>query len=268
MLFKDSRREYPHLAQALNVLSRPEHVQGSLVDRYVPVVAGATVVTIVAGAKHLTELFALGVVAICVTGGTALRSFFRTTKTVQRRNEEAIRVAQTMALMLSKRRLHRDLDTASLLLLDECAKQWLRAKTAFNASYWSSKLVPEHYGKLRESAVPTLDQSMDEVLLHYQEVLPDTVHDRHATDYVEEALENVVFGRGKTAHPPAAFVPVREIADKLRTLADEAERIIRDSRSDTVLAPDLLPPSKLDQTLADLRAIREAEEELRHNTGA
>ena len=64
---------------------------------------------------------------------------------------------------------------------------------------------------------------------------------------------------------PAAFAPVREIAEKLRALAQETERMSHEARMDVDVPPVASPTRSLDQTLSELRSIRQAEDELREN---
>jgi hypothetical protein len=122
---------------------------------------------------------------------------------------------------------------------------------------------------VRKQALAAVDEAMVDALLHYRDVLPMQVADRHATDYVEEALDNVLRGgpnssaRRADGFLPAAFAPVREIADRLRDFAEESNRLtgsLAASAQDTAA-----PRPSLDQALAELRALRTAEEELRQS---
>jgi hypothetical protein len=127
-------------------------------------------------------------------------------------------------------------------------------------------MVPEHYRNVRAQALQALDDSMDDVLIEFQAWVPDHVQNRETIDYVEEAIETFV-GKGKrnVNFPPPAFVPVRVIADKLRSLADETERMSREARVDPEAVAATAPGRSLEQTLIELRSIQQAEEELREN---
>jgi hypothetical protein len=268
MLFEDPSRRYPYLVQALNVLGRRQFgtsVTGSPWSFFLPLLLALWVVT-QASSPIATVLGSIVGVLMLVLGVQAFRKSRIKPPPVDMRAIEATQVAQSMSQMLTKRRLHRDLDQGSLILLEECARHWTRARTALEGPFWTAGDVPAHYQSVRLQALTALDKSMDEVLLHYRAWIPDDVPNRHALDYVDEALEQFTLkGTKRADFIPPAFVPVREIAEKLRSLADEAERMAREVRVDPEVAAQFAPGRSLDQTLGELRQIREAEEELRQN---
>lgn len=265
MFFEDPAKRYPHLAQALNLLSRRSFST--------PMNKGTQMVLLGSAAAFGLAIGSAIEAAFAVAIATAVFGFFRFREArslppiqVDARAVEATEVARRMNQMLSKRRIHRDLDEASLLLLEESARQWFRAKSALEAPFWTSSQVPVQYQGIRRKAIEALDEAMDDVLLHYRMFVPDEVQNRNPLDYVDEALEQFTFkGRQRPYYPPAAFGPVREIAEKLSILADEAERLSREVHLDPAIAHEFAPGRSLDETLAGLREIREAEEELRQN---
>lgn len=273
MLFSDPARSYPNLVQALNSLGRRRVATAPVGWGAFWLLVGLVAAAVVAAGLlasplmfGMTCIMAVPPLAVgLIAQGIRVRN---TPPRPQGRADEATLVAQAMGLMLAKRRLHRDFDVASLTLLEECARHWGRARSALDAPFWTAGAVPEHYRHVRELALTALADSMDDVLLHYQTLVPAMVANRAATDYVEEALENLSGRRGaQVDFPPAAFKPVREIADRLRTLANETERMAQEVRVE--LDPRHAAPATaaLDQTLAELRSIRQAEEELRQSAG-
>jgi len=267
MLFDDPTKRYPHLVQALHTLGRRQTNPGAQINGP----AGATLILVtfatlilVGGGWPLLSLFLYGLAVLPAT--SAIRVVRNAKPPISPRTREATLVAQRMTLMLTKRRIHRDLDSGTLVLLEECARNWLRAKAALEAPFWTAGLVPEHYRNVRSQALQALDDSMDDVLIEFQAWVPDHVQNRETIDYVEEALETFV-GKSKrnVNFPPPAFVPVRVIADKLRSLADETERMSREARVDPEAVAATAPGRSLEQTLSELRSIQQAEEELREN---
>jgi hypothetical protein len=261
MLFDDPARRYPHLHQALNRLSRQPDSAGGVGEAgaVIVVVAFAALVGIVPRSLEMPVL--LGAVVLM---GALLYHRRRRAKPDERALEVA-GLAQRMSLLMAKKRLHRDLDAGSLTLLDECARQWLRARATLEGTAWKSGTLPEPYRAVRTQSLTAVDDAMTDALLHYRDVLPAEVVHRPAADYVDEALDNIVHGPGRRddRFPPTAFGPVREIADRLRDFADESERLGRSFAAHELDPPD--PRPSLERTLADLRAIRDAEEELRHD---
>ncbi|AIE84165.1 hypothetical protein [Fimbriimonas ginsengisoli] len=266
MFFEDPSKRYPNLVQALNVLGRRRFLLEE--DRATNVIVLSSVAAFFGGwalsGSVLWPLFA-GCVVLLI--GSIFKSRSRKPPpVVDERAIEATEIAKRMGMMLTKRRLHRDLDEGSLMLLEECARHWARARAALEGPFWTAGQVPAHYQSVRTLALSALDQSMDEVMLHYRDWVPDEVPNRHALDYVDEALEQFTMKGSKRANfPPAAFGPVRVIADKLRHLGDEAESLAREARVDPEVAAEVAPGRSLDQTLSELRQIREAEDELRQN---
>jgi hypothetical protein len=266
MFFEDPGKRYPNLVQALNTLARRRFDDQT--DPAAPSVGligflTAGIAFMITGSALAGLLLVTVAIAASVTIGKARR---KPKAPVNERAKEATEVAKGMGLMLTKRRLHRDLDEGSLVLLEECARHWLRAKAALHAPFWTGSQVPLHYQAVRAQALEALDDSMDDVLLHYRGFIPEHVENRHAMDYVDEALETFVApGRKKGYYPPPVFNPVREIGEKLRELGDEAERMANQAQLDPEVAAMSAPGRSLDETLNGLREIRQAEEELRQN---
>lgn len=182
------------------------------------------------------------------------------------RREEVREVGLRMREMIEQRRLHRDIDPGSLTLLEESARCWSRAHAAFESPYWTSTTLPLDYQAARDKARSAADESMGDILLLYRNHVPERVGSRPAMDYVDEALENFVFkGRTDSRMPPPAFHTARHVAEKLKSLADEAEALGQDGvRDASIPAPPVVGHS-LEAALCELRTIREAEEELRQD---
>lgn len=266
MLFEDPRKRYPFLSQALAELGRRRFdVEDRRTEWLKLVTLGTLIAGVSGGLAGSTGALLFLPWGACLGFVWLLRSR-RPKPMVNERAREATAVAQTMGLMLQKRRLHRDLDPGSLILLEECARHWHRARAALDGPFWTHGMVPEYYRQVRHKALVSLDESMDEVLLHYRAWLPDAVRSRHPFDYVDEAMESVMGRRSAAGNfPPPAFGPVRIIADKLMELANETERLSQEARLDPEVAAAATPGRSLDQTLSELRSMREAEAELRQN---
>lgn len=269
MLFEDPGRSYPHLKQALNLLSMRRFDRPNPMAYAPLVVVGAGML----GASVGSELTHNGLIATLTfllgfvgSGAWMIRRSQRPSPPIDLHAQEATEVAKGMATMLERRRLHRDIDGGSLVLLDECARYWLRAHAALNAPYWTSGKVALPQATLRSKALSACDGAIDDVLLHYRPYVPEHVGHRNPIDYVDEALEQFTF-RGKGGNfPPAEFALVRQIADKLRELALEAEHLSQQALEDPLVAEEFTPRTSLDETLSELREIRMAEDELRQNT--
>lgn len=266
LMFEDPARKYPHLVQALNILAHRRFDE--MPQTPAPFVlfaslmaAGITFSLIGSALTAAMVLLAGTVVSLAVAAKVK-----KPKQPINLNAREATEVAKGMRVMLNKRRLHRDLDEGSLVLLEECSRQWMRAKASLEGSFWKGSSVPVQYQAVRVQALEALDGSMDDIMLHYRAFVPDHVENRHVMDYVDEAVEQFTFPSKRRGNfPPAAFGPVREIGEKLRQLADEAEQMAREARLDPTVEQEASPARSLDETLSGLREIRQAEEELRQN---
>lgn len=254
-------QQYPHLTAYLNYLARQTRQSQTLDPRNL----------IVPGLTAGTSLIAMGghswfVAAMCLAVGTASLLIHPVTKSRSNTPQHermllAQSIGQKMRLMQERRRLHRDLDPTSLSVLEECARSWSRARTALNSGSWGTGGLPERYVSLRAQASEAIDHAMEDVLVLFQDLVPHSVEARSAIDYVEEAIETFVLKEPVSRAAPNAAWNARQTAEKLRGLAEEAERM------GAMVAQDL--PAEdvvggLDFALGEMRVIREAEEELRH----
>jgi len=266
-MFANKARQYPNLVTYLHHVAqrKVETPAGRLsVAAGVGLASSWAAVATVGALTHAAWLaIPATVVALGLAG--AMRDKPRALDAPDQLRLDAQETATVMRECLERRRLHRDLDTASLTLLEECARHWHRVNQVFSSPFWQDGLLPVHYHAARDQALRSAEAAMDEVMVLYRPCLPSEVKGRDAMDYVEEALEQYVFRGGTQGNVPPAFVPAREIAEKLRDLANEAERISDDLRHDPSVAAQTAPGGTLDLSLGELRAIREAEEELRQN---
>ncbi len=264
-MFTDKSRQYPHLTQYLNVASRQRTANAVPVSSADALAIGSCAISGVLLAL-MNPLFAPIPIVGAFLYWTQREGRSRDKEKMsegERRRLEARPVVESLQSMIANRRLHRDLDTASLLVLEECARHWSRARATLASPFWTSPDLPVHYRTARETALGAVEGAMDEAMLLYRDYVPEQVGRRPAMDYVEEALEDFVFKGPRAAAPvPGALEPARQIAEKLRTLAAEAERAAQEAGN---AIPQAAPGSALDLSLGELRTIRQAEDELRQN---
>lgn len=271
-MFGGKAKQYPNLVNYLHQASRPPSVGAAL--GALPVATAIWIGT--SWAVFSGIMVAVGHAGMSVPAAFVAASLgvltARGTRPAQSpqdaRQAEARATADLMRKLLDLRRLHRDLDEASLTLLEECARHWSRIQSAFSTGFWVSEDLPPAYQSARDMALRAADEGMEDILLLYRPCLPGQVQNRQAFDYVEEALENYVF-RAPTSNPlPPAFGPARKIADKLQDLASEAEKMAQDVHRERVAEAPATPSNSLEASLGELRAIRQAEDELRQNLRA
>ncbi len=263
----DKSKQYPYLTAYLNYLSRRRFpVAGGIpasAVAWVAAVAGS-VLLVFGPMVHIAPWLLIAVPAIPITYFATRPKRAKTPE--QEKSDRAKAVGSGLLEMIRRRRLHRDLDPASLAVLEECARFWSQATGALQSQYWSSDLLPLEYRSVRDQALSAVESSMEDVMILYENQVPDRIDGRPPMDYVEEALETYVFKQPTVvAMPPAAFAPARDIAEKLRALSDEAERVSIEVVSDPTIFAQAKPGRALDVTLSELRQIRIAEQELRQD---
>jgi hypothetical protein len=129
--------------------------------------------------------------------------------------------------------------------------------------FWASGSLPVHYESVRDQADRAAESGMNEVLALFRPLLPDAHVKRPVMDYVGEAFE------GLSKRPtdadltlPPAYGLARDLVEKMRTMADELERITRSASLDASTFEQHGAAPALDGAIHDMRNLRQAEEEL------
>ncbi len=264
-MFDGKPQQYPHLVRFLNHFSRR-----SIGYRPLPVapffVFMAMVWAILFGLilQHpfiALLAFPLGVAGIILSSRSKKRELTADEQFLM----EGQDVARIMSQCIEKRRLHRDLDSASMTLMEESARHYWRVHENFNAPYWTSNQLPLQYQSIRQQALLASDKGMSEIMLMFRDYLPQQVNNRHVVDYVDEALEKYAFKRPANSFLPTTFKAARDVAEKIHTLADETVEITKKADLPLEKLPDVNPGSALDSSIGELRTLRQAEDELQEH---
>ncbi|CAN5587013.1 hypothetical protein BH11ARM2_BH11ARM2_04020 [soil metagenome] len=181
---------------------------------------------------------------------------YRSRTPEDRQREEANAVARLLKGLMDTRRLQRALDEASLVLMDEASRCWGRVQAALGNDSWANS----GFATVRDQARWAADDGMQQIMLLYRDAVKGGMTNANWTprDFMNDVVET--FGGRRTMDdrmPPAAYYEARRVCERMRDLADEAERIAREAPA----APSAT--HRLDAALGEMRAIREAEEELR-----
>ena len=156
--------------------------------------------------------------------------------------------------------LHRAFHPAVGATLEECATYAACVQATLGNDDW------DHRGELRQNALAAVRVAMDEALVHAGATLPFTRPTR-PVEHVSDALEDIGFGplvrseRDREPLPPS-FRPVRELAERLRELAERCETAAT-QRPLNGEEPASAAFRHLDVTLGEMRRLEEAETELR-----
>jgi len=179
-----------------------------------------------------------------------------------------------------ERKLHKWMDPVAIQLLEAGAYHWSRIRMTFSDARWNVNQLPEHWVGLKQKANSSANLAMAELVILCAGCTGEPVKNRKDDfqsvfeDLVDLDIEDAVRGLAKVTatHPKEyrfqspqtreIFEPAREIAERLKELADEMEQA-------TLIAKTELPQSHLHlgnesigHLLEEIKAVRQAEQEL------
>lgn len=179
------------------------------------------------------------------------------------------------------RKLHKHVDSQILQVMEAGAYHWLRIHDVLDAREWRSKDLGGHWKSLREQALQAADQAMMDIAVYAQSCIGKP--NRERKDDIEEIFEDFFEGdfsdamgglrtvmktdwRDYSHHSPnarAVFDPCRQIAERLKMLADEVDQM-NFRRAQEVVEVQDQPEAvdSIDLILSELRATKQAEAEL------
>jgi hypothetical protein len=261
MFGPDLVRRYPSLA---DYLSRTAHATGP-VRPYLPAVLTAGI-GVVMFTVCMAERFVPGAgLSMVPLGASAYlaSTAYRSAPASEKRLRGARSIARTMKMLFDGRRLHRVLDPTSMDILDEAATCWGRIRRAMDSDRWDAEGLPPSYASARAQTRLAADEAMAELLYLYEEVVRTRAHQTHGLEFLTELGEGLFKTRARAEldPPPAVVWPARSLAARLQELADEADRL-----SEAAPTASVRPAERIDSALGELRAIRQAEAELRERT--
>lgn len=175
-------------------------------------------------------------------------------------------VAAQLRTSTHSNRLHRALHPAVATVLEECAGYHARIVAALDGPLWSGAQATEQWISLRQDALLAAKLAMDEAIVHAGTTLDYTPPAR-PLEHVSDALEDIGFGplmrNERNGEPmPPVFHPVRDLAERLRELAERCETAATQRRAESP-EPVSAAFRHLDATLGEMRQLEEAEGELR-----
>ncbi len=268
MLFGNKGEQYPHLVAYLRETERLDIFRDfhQRWGRIIAVAAGAPFLFGLIFRSAISFPLTLLVTALC---GAAALYAMRTKKAELFTPEiesrlEAHRLFGAMRKMLTLNRLHRDLNEATLTLLNEIARTRMETKQLLESPYWRQPTLPDTYCQLRDQAITATDQAMMDAVLQFRATIPTDIQSRKAGDYLNEALETFLKVQ-RTAIPGGdiGFDSAFKIADKLQQMRSELEKMTVKGENESLFTPADIPGGMLDITMSEIHTIRQAEEELR-----
>jgi hypothetical protein len=273
MLFSDRPKNLPYLSDYLQVASsrRPAFETGNLQVGMVALFAaalGAALAT-VAGADTLPVIMASGVASLAsyywgAKNGDKLATQKPTSEEIQLQ-EQSLEVVHRLRSLMEKRRLHRDLTGDVSAVLEEASYQWSRARAALLSPYWNKADLSQHMQVVRDNSLKAAERSMQELLILFATSIPEQPGNWNLAEVADEVLGKNVFAGANPRRMSPFFDQAVGLVEQLKALADESEAISRQIVTEPNIGAHARPGAALEATLAELRQIRVAEEELRQD---
>lgn len=262
-------RQYPHLTRFLQ--SRAPAFQRTGMSS-----TGCFVSAIAAYGAFFLTLPELGVLRAALVSVLVImplaafitnRLFALTTKPRTPEAERAALVNETLMVLHSKstrRRMGREVDPVAAALLEESARHWTRVQTALSGPFWSSKNLPAHWQGVRDRSWAAANAAMDELILLLRPLALTPPADG-PREGVLDAIMEAVFDQARppvNMQLPPGFEPARAVAERLKLLAGEVERTSKELAEDQLAQGEVQSATALESCLAELRSLRQAEQEL------
>lgn len=185
-----------------------------------------------------------------------------------------------MTQLTAQRKLHKWMDPVALQLLEAAAYHWERLHTALNSPHWSDRDLPQYWKGVRTQAMEASNMGMMELVLLCRGCMGPPQKDKQSEiqgimqDFVDLDIADALQGLKSMAKSDwtvyahkspvldQIFEPARQIAEKIKLLADEIET----KNHDLLIAKSPIPERRavdsIDSVLTDLRAFDQAEDEL------
>ncbi len=298
MASRKLNRKYPHLTAYLEA-----HKTNPIRQRVESAMSGGCLATLVAVplfgsifgfvAMQLARVpvaFVPGaVVGGIVTLIVGLSILARQAKTLQtpRTSEEALAVkafesSEHFRKLDGDKKLHRWLDPVAGQLLEAGSYHWKRVQDALASPFWTSTELPNHWTALRQRSLEAADSAMAELVVlcsgcvgepgrSRDDDLKDVIEDFADLD-ITDALQGLsrMFTNGhqdysfQSPESRIVFEPGRQIAERIKELADQVESATQRVRAETTPIPQgAYATESLDLLIGEFKAIQQAEEELR-----
>ncbi len=183
----------------------------------------------------------------------------------------------------AQNRLHKWVDPAAIELLEAAAYHWTRVVSALDSPFWTSKTLPTHWQAVRDHSLAAAEAAMDDLLILAQACIGQPAKDRKSElkgvfegliDLdIADALQGLKAIAGSdwqryAFHSPnsrVVFEAGRQVAERLKLLGDEVERMAQQAAIETTGA-QVGAPQSIDVVLTELKAVQQAEDELRQQT--
>lgn len=271
MLSNGGPKQFPNLAIYLDSCPKPPSGRSGLAIQIALGLVGAisvgfALLGLLIGSftgQYVAPLIFTGFFGVSAIAMAAVHTYDR--KRAPKPTDLDLRAVEIRAILqdhLNDRRLHKAAGIAVTTLLEEACRHWVRVQNALNGPFWRDPVLPAPYDDLRDKARLSADSAMQEILVELGTRIAADIGPKHWKDVVEDLLENMGF---RSATPETVFPfeleAPRRTAEGLMGLANQVEQTALHGPVEMreVTSAD----AKLRATLGELKALNEAEGELR-----
>jgi len=181
---------------------------------------------------------------------------------------------------LSRKKLHREFDPVAGQLMEAAAFHYNRIQTGLSTAAWTNPELPLHWRGVRVQILQSADEAMADAAMLCVDCLGKPQKTRQTDlkeafeDFVDldwvEALQGLGLAVGadderyryRSPHLSVVFQPTKDIAEKLKLLADEVEKRSGDLVRDAVRPMASGSTASIDAVLSEIQLLNEAETEL------
>ncbi len=224
-----------------------------------------------------------------IGGSSIVAKWVRPLSKPKNRDEEIIIMAieriNSLEKLVDENKFQRWMDPVAGQLLEAGAFHYSRINQSLNAPAWKTADLPDHWKTLRARTQLSSERAMSELIILLGGCVGEPT--RSKEDDIKDLFCNfaglnivdALHGLGQvistssddyvfhSSEAQIAFEPGRQIAERLKTLADEVEEASRVAHAETIDVSVLGSSiESMDQLLGDFRAVRNAEAELDRET--
>lgn len=283
-----SNRKFPHLSAYLQNL---DEEAGRALVASVPVVAwstsamilafGVLLVGLVFGKWVAGVLLGVAFASLVVTAWTAvIRSQRLARDPHEQRRRLVFKTGHEIRDLEVQNKLHRWMDPIALHLLEAGAYHWTRIQTALSGPQWGAKDLPAYWAQLKSQVLLASNEGMGDLIILARNCVGPPQKDRSSDiqgvfeSFVDLDFADALMGLKQLAKadwtayahqsPQAEAVAVhgREIAEKLKELADDVESKASEIAIESATSGGIQSLDALDGVLNELKTVRLAESEL------
>ncbi|MBX3120387.1 MAG: hypothetical protein KF784_15095 [Fimbriimonadaceae bacterium] len=162
--------------------------------------------------------------------------------------------------------LRKILDPHAAAILEYTSKQWARVMKSLADPIWKNDQLSTHWKEARDNAEASMNRAIEDLTIMLTDLPLEQMSKADWFYLYEMSLESLSEPSGTPEITlPSEFASAIDMAKKTDILAHELESVLQRVRESSTLREQLARETSIDSTLAELRALQQAEAELDEN---